>query len=120
MTKKTKITPQQIKEFKKAGVTQKKLARICRVTPQTIVRWKKDEFPFRKRKRKPKDYGIIPELLKSYIAKNNTITQNELADLVSKETGQPTTQQKIFRLLRKNNITYLPLCPVKWGKSKGI
>ncbi|CAG8614202.1 8822_t:CDS:2 [Ambispora leptoticha] len=81
------------------------MADIFEVTQQTIIRWKKQKFPFRKRKRKPKSYGSIPNLLKSYISKNNTTTQKEMADYIGKETGQSITQQKISRLLKKLGIT---------------
>ncbi|CAG8739098.1 9552_t:CDS:2, partial [Racocetra persica] len=93
------------------GLSQKKLAEILEITQQTIIRWKKDKDPFRKRKRKPKDYGIIPELLRSYIIdEDNKYTQNELADLVSKETGQQITQKKVSYILRKRlNYTYKKL-----------
>ncbi|CAJ0761338.1 15540_t:CDS:2 [Entrophospora sp. SA101] len=110
MTKKTKLSAEQIMRFKKGGTSQKKLAEALKVSQQTIIRWKKEKDPFRKRKRKPKDYGIIPELLRSCITKNNTITQNELADLVSKEIGQQITQKKISYILRKRlNYTYKKL-----------
>ena len=72
---KVKITTKQIIELKQKGITQKEMAGIFEVTQQTIIRWKKQKFPFRKRKRKPKNYGDIPNLLKSYVSKNNTATQ---------------------------------------------
>jgi transposase len=105
MTKKVKISLKQIIEFKKEGINQKKLAEILKITQQTLIRWKKEKDPFRKRKRKPKDYGNIPELLKSYISENNTATQQEIAGFISKETGQSISQQKVSRLLKKEGIT---------------
>src|SRR5438132_3616962 len=109
MTSKIKISIKQIVQLKQKGMTQKEMAEIFEVTQQTIIRWKKDKFPFRKRKSKHKSYGNIPRLLKSYISKNNTVTQKEMADYISKETGQSITQQKVSRLLKKEGITYKKL-----------
>ena len=106
---KVKITTKQIIELKQKGITQKEMAGIFEVTQQTIIRWKKQKFPFRKRKRKPKNYGDIPNLLKSYVSKNNTATQQEIANYVSKKIGQPISQQKVSRLLKKEGITYKKL-----------
>jgi transposase len=107
---KVKITTKQIVKLKNEGISQKKLAEIFEITQQTIIRWKKEKDPFRKKKRKPKDYGNIPELLKSHIAKNNTVSQNELAYLVSKEKGQEITQKKVSYILRKRlNYTHKKL-----------
>jgi len=109
MTSKSKLTPQQIIQFKQEGIKQKTMARICGVTQQTLVRWKKDEFPFRERKRKPKSYGKIPELLKYCISRDIATSQQEMADYVYKEIGQKISQQKVSRILRKCGITYKKL-----------
>ncbi len=110
MSTKTKLSSQQIVQFKKEGIKQKTMARICGVTPKTIIVWKKQKNPTpRERRRKPKDYGEIPELLKSCISRNIAITQWEMAKYVYKETGQEISQQKVSRILRKHGITYKKL-----------
>lgn len=106
---KVKITTNQIVQLKQKGITQKEMAEIFEVTQQTIIRWKKQKFPFHKRKRKPKSYGDIPRLLKSYISKNINATQKEMANYIFKETGQSISQQKVSRILRKHGITYKKL-----------
>src|SRR5205085_10323563 len=103
---KFRLNAEQIFQLKQKGISQKDLATIFEVTQQTITRWKKQKKPApRERKRKPKDYGNIPELLKTYIYKHNTATQNEMAIHVSIETNQSISQQKVSRTLRKNGVT---------------
>jgi transposase len=102
MVKKIRLTTEQITQLKQKGISQKDMANIFQVSPQTIIRWKSGS---QRKKRKPKDYGNIPELLKSYIFKFNTATQQEIANLIFKETGQPISQQKVSFLLKILGIT---------------
>ena len=110
MTKKVRITPNQIIQLKQKGITQKAMSVIFGITPQTMTRWKKQKKPApRERKRKPKSYGNIPKLLKFCISKNIATRQWEMVNYVLKETGQLISQQTISRILRKSNITYKKL-----------
>src|SRR2546423_11586359 len=102
---KVRITSKQIIQLKQKGINQKDMATIFGISPQTIVRWKKQKKPAPwERKRKPKDYGDIPKLLKFYVSKNNVATQQEMADYVSEEKGKPISQQTITRILKSERI----------------
>jgi len=48
----------------------------------------------------------VINLLHSYIDTNNTKTLKEMSDYLFKETGQLFSVPTIFRVLKKNKITY--------------
>ncbi|WNE40910.1 MAG: Arginine repressor [Mycoplasmataceae bacterium] len=109
MVTKIKLSIRQIIELKKKGITQKEIAKIFRVTQQTIIRWKRPQFISQKRGCKPKISENVFEFLNSYITKNNVSTQQEMVSHIYQEIGLKISQQTISRILKKNNYTYKKL-----------
>ncbi len=124
--KKIKLTSQKILELREKGLSWKWIEDFCGVSEWTIRRWKKEEPNRTKQKvgRKPKINEETLYLLRSYISKHNTATQQETADYLSRITNKSISQQAISRALRKIKYTrkiipyryseQIPLLPKIW------
>ena len=70
----------QIVEAKQAKITQRQLAILHGVSERTIRNWKKPKRALKKRGKKSKISQQVRECLLTYLAKNNTIGQQKLAN----------------------------------------
>ena len=85
----------------------KQVATMYEKHKQTIYRWIRPiTKPLQKRGVKLKMEENVINLLHSYIDTNNTKTLKEMSDYLFKETGQLFSVPTIFRVLKKNKITY--------------
>lgn len=82
------------------------MANIYQKSERTIYRWiKVNNQPKQKEGRKPKIDKNSLEILLDYVEKNNTATQQEMADYLTKQTNQVFSQQIVSLTLKRENIT---------------
>jgi transposase len=106
------LTSTQISYLQQEGWTRKAIADFKGVNERTIYRWNKRKFDYnywshrhgRKWGRKSKLAGEVLKTFLDYISKNNTLTQQEMADYVSQLIGQKITRFIISRTLKKNEL----------------
>ena len=123
----------QINHLKQIGWTRKKMADFKGVNERTVYRWNKGRGYYldprygRKWGRKLKLTGEVLKTFLAYIDKNNTLTQQEMADYASQLVGQPITRFIISRTLKKWEIIrkkltyhYLEQDPKKIPKKKNF
>jgi transposase len=95
--------------------TQQKLANIYGVNKKTIYRkLNPSNKPKQKRGRKRKIVGKVKDLLLSFTAyrsKDNTLTQQEMANRVKEEEKVIISQQTISRFLTRKKRTYKKIHP---------
>lgn len=105
-----KLNPYQITYLAKEGFTRKKIANFANKCERTIYRWNKqtiqDTKDKPKRGRKLKIQGNTLKLLLAYDENNNAATLRELSDYLFQETGQRFSQATIFRVLKKERISW--------------
>ncbi|CAG8650383.1 5688_t:CDS:1, partial [Paraglomus brasilianum] len=106
-------TPQVLKELNKE-VKWEKIAQAYGVSERTIYRHVKVSKKKLKRGRKRKIGGKVRDLLldfTAYRSEDNTLTQQEMADLIQKKEKVIISQQTISRFLKKRKRTNKKITP---------
>ncbi len=113
------LTPHQITQFQQKNITIKTLAIIEKRSERTIYRWKKVSNLSKKRVGRKRKSGHITYLrLFWYILKNNSVTQQGLADYLYRELKLKLSKSTICRILKRKGITYKK--GAKWYSEKNL
>jgi transposase len=100
------LNPQHLHKLHKQGYSWNKIATFYEVKERTIYRWiKPDNQPKQARGRKSKITKDAFSLLKSYIIKDNTATQQDMINFLTQQIGLTLHQSNMSRLLKKEGIT---------------
>ena len=102
-------TIQHLNNLKQQGYTYKTIATVYGVSERTVRNWKKDNNqPKKKRGRKSEIRGkLLFELFFFLLGlkRKRNLTQQKMADYLSRKAGKKISKYSIFRALKKLNFT---------------
>ncbi|KLL03080.1 MAG: transposase [Mycoplasmataceae bacterium CE_OT135] len=104
------INPQHLHQLHNQGYAWNKIATFYEVSERTVYRWiKPNNQPKQTVGRKPKITKDIFARLQTYIIQNSTVTQQDMINFFTQQTGLTIHQSNISRLLKRKGITYKKL-----------